>query len=164
MILFTPFFYFADNKLPVITYVVQNPNDGIIFEEIIPSHKVRTDMKKIYFYLSMFAAVCILAVSCETEPITFDESLLIGKWQSGTLFYKYLEDGTGGTWDTADDVTEEEAQEFTWTLVNDELTQNHILEIGGTVPKLYTVTVLTAATLKYHDDFGVEFAFTKVTI
>ena len=85
-----------------------------------------------------------------------------GKWQSGTLFYKYLADGTGGTWDTIDNVLEEEAQDFTWTLVNADLTHIHILEIGGTVPKVYTVTELTATSLKYNDDFGVNWAFTKV--
>ena len=119
-------------------------------------------MKKSLFYLSMCLVLAILAVSCETEPISFDESLLIGKWQSGTLFYKYLADGSGGTWDTFDDVTEEEAQDFTWTLVNEDLTHIHILEIGGTVPKVYTVTELTATSLNYHDDFGVNWAFTKV--
>ena len=119
-------------------------------------------MKKSLFYLSMCLVLAILAVSCETEPISFDDSLLIGKWQSGTLFYKYLANGTGGTWDTFDDVTEEEAQDFTWTLVNADLTHIHILEIGGTVPKVYTVTELTATSLNYHDDFGVNWAFTKV--
>ncbi len=119
-------------------------------------------MKKILFYSSLCIVLSLLAVSCETEPISFDDSLLIGKWQSGTLFYKYLADGTGGTWDTFDDVTEEEAQDFTWTLVNADLTHIHILEIGGTVPKVYTVTELTATSLKYNDDFGVNWAFTKV--
>ena len=118
-------------------------------------------MKKTFVYISMFIAVSILAVSCETEETFFDDALLIGKWQSGTLFYKYLDDGSGGTWDTADDVTEEEAQEFTWTLVNAELTHIHILEIGGSVPKVYTVTELTDTSLEYQDDFGVVFAFTK---
>lgn len=121
-------------------------------------------MKKSIFYLAMFALVSILAVSCETEPVSFDEALLIGKWQSGTLFYKYLDDGTGGTWDTADDVKEEEAQDFTWTLVEAELTHIHILQIGGSVPKVYTVTELSSTSLIYHDDFGVEFSFTKVNI
>ena len=118
-------------------------------------------MKKTLLYLSMCMALTILAVSCETEPVSFDESLLYGKWRSGTLFYKYLADGTGGTWDTSDDVTEEEAQAFTWTLINADLTQNHILEIGGTVPKAYTVTELTTTTLKYHDDFD-SYSFTRV--
>lgn len=121
-------------------------------------------MKKILFYLTMCIVVSILAVSCEKDEPWFDESLLIGKWQSGTEFYKYLGNGTGGTWDTADDVTEAEAQDFTWTLVSAELTHIHILEIGGTVPKVYTVTQLTATSLKYHDDFGVNFSFTKVGI
>ena len=119
-------------------------------------------MKKTLFYLTMCIVVSILAVSCEPEEVFFDDSLLIGKWQSGTLFYKYLNDGSGGTWDTADDVTEAEAQAFTWTLVSAELTHIHILEIGGSVPKVYTVTELTSTSLKYHDDFGVNFSFTKV--
>jgi hypothetical protein len=119
-------------------------------------------MKKIFYYLSMCIVVTILAVSCETEPTYFDESLLIGKWRSGTLYYKYLADGTGDTWNTAEDVTEAEAQAFTWELVSDELRQYHILEIGGTVPKFYTVTELTATTLKYHDDYGGSWSFIKV--
>jgi hypothetical protein len=119
-------------------------------------------IKKTLFYLTSCLILTILVVSCEPEQDSFDESLLIGKWQSGTLYYKYLADGTGGTWDTADNVTEAEAQAFTWTLVKSELTHIHILETGGSVPKVYTVTELTATTLKYHDDFGGNFSFTKV--
>jgi len=121
-------------------------------------------MKKILFYLSMCIVVSILAVSCEKDEPFFDQSLLTGKWQSGTLFYKYHANGTGGTWDTADDVLEEEAQEFTWTLVSAELTHIHICEIGCDIPKVYTVTELTATSLRYHDDFGVNWTFTKVGI
>jgi hypothetical protein len=120
-------------------------------------------MKKALFYLTAYLAISFLAVSCEPTQESFDEALLIGKWQSGTLFYKYLADGTGGTWDTADDVTEAEAQAFTWTLVKDELTHIHVLETGGSVPKVYTVTELTDTTLKYKDDFGANFSFTKVS-
>jgi hypothetical protein len=119
-------------------------------------------IKKTLFYLTACMVLSFLAVSCEPEQTTFDESLLPGKWQSGTLFYKYLADGTGGTWDTSEDVTEAEAQAFTWTLVKSELTHIHILETGGSVPKVYTVTELTSTTLKYHDDFGGDFSFTKV--
>jgi hypothetical protein len=119
--------------------------------------------RKPLFYLIMFIAVAILAVSCEPVEKSFDESLLPGKWQSGTLFYKYLSSGSGATWDTADDVTEAEAQVFTWTLVNSEFTHIHVLQIGGSVPKVYTVTELTATTLKYNDDFGVNFSFTKIS-
>lgn len=120
-------------------------------------------MKKVLFYLSMLAMVSLFVVSCEKEPTQFDETLLYGKWRSGTLYYKYLADGTGGTWDTADDVHEDEAQPFTWTLVNADLTQIHIMEIGGNVYKYYTVTELTSTTLKYHDDFN-SFSFTKVSL
>ncbi len=119
-------------------------------------------MKKTLRYLTMLIVVTLFAVSCTKTDITYDKTLLTGKWQSGTVFYKYLADGTGGTWDTSDDVTEAEAQAFTWTLVNDLMTHIHILQMGGTVPKIYTVTELTATSLKYHDDFGGDFSFTKV--
>jgi hypothetical protein len=119
-------------------------------------------MKKTLRYLTMLTVVTLFAVSCTKEDTTYDQTLLTGKWQSGTLFYKYAANGTGGTWDTSDNVTEAEAQAFTWTLVKDLLTQIHILQMGGSVPKLYTLTELTATSLKYHDDFGVSFSFTKV--
>ncbi len=119
-------------------------------------------MKKTLQYLTMLVVVTILAVSCTKTDTTFDQSLLTGKWQSGTLFYKYAADGTGGTWDTSDNVTEAEAQAFTWTLDKDLLTQIQILEIGGSVPKVYTVTELTSTSLKYHDSFGVNSVFTKL--
>jgi hypothetical protein len=124
--------------------------------------KSAVKMKKTLRYLTMLTVLTLLAVSCTKTETTFDQTLLTGKWQSGTLFYKYLANGTGGTWDTADNVTEAEAQAFTWTLDKDILTQIHVLEIGGSVPKVYTVTELTATSLKYHDDFGVTFSFTKV--
>ena len=119
-------------------------------------------MKKTLRYLTMLTVVTLLAVSCTKTDTTYDQSLLTGKWQSGTLFYKYAADGTGGTWDTSDNVTEAEAQAFTWTLEKDLLTQIHVLQIGGSVPKVYTLTELTATSLKYHDSFGVSSAFTKV--
>jgi hypothetical protein len=120
-------------------------------------------IKKSLLYLTAFMVITFLAVSCEPAEESFDESLLIGKWQSGTLFYKYLAGGSGGTWDTSDNVTEAEAQVFTWTLVKSEMTHIHVMEVGGNITKIYTVTELTATTLKYNDDFGVDFVFTKVS-
>lgn len=102
-------------------------------------------------------------VSCEPdEPTSFDESLLYGKWVEGTVFERYNADGTGYTWDTADDVSEEEAQDFTWSLDEDQLVQIHIMEIGGNIPKTYTVTELSETNLTYQDDYGTVHNYTKV--
>jgi len=104
----------------------------------------------------------ILFNSCEEDQSFFQESFLIGKWVSGTVYYKYSSDYSGKTWDTSDDVTEAEAQSFTWSLVQSELTHIHIMEVGGNVPKVYTVTELTATSLRYKDDFGKTYSFTKL--
>lgn len=119
-------------------------------------------MKRILTYLLSAVFVSALFISCEKDEEFFEEELLIGKWRSETLYYRYDIDYTGATWDTADDVTEDEAQKFEWTLIKSDLTHIHIMEMGGKVPKYYTVTELTATTLKYKDEFGKRFSFTKV--
>ena len=107
--------------------------------------------------------IAILMSSCDlfNRKEKFDKTLLNGCWVSGTLYEYYNADGTGHTWDILDDVTEEEAQPFTWTLEKRTLTQIHQMEMGGNVPKIYTVTKLNATTLEYHDDYGKYYTFTK---
>jgi hypothetical protein len=116
-------------------------------------------MKKILFLLVAGLTLSFFFTSCEKEE-SFDEALLIGKWRSGTVNFRYNADHTGYTWDTADDVTEEEAQDFTWTLEMSELTHINIGEVT-VVPKVYKITELTATTLKYRDSFSVTHSFTK---
>ena len=117
-------------------------------------------MKRLLFFIAVLT-VSILFHSCEKEK-SFNESFLYGKWRSGTEYYKYLPDRTGTTWDVADDVSEDEGQLFTWRLQKSELRHVHIMDIGGVVPKSYTVTELTTSTLRYKDDFGKSFFFIKV--
>jgi len=117
-------------------------------------------MKKILVCLVVLMSVVFNSCS-PVEEESFQESFLTGSWVSGTIHYKYLSNNTGTTWDTSDDVTEAEGQAFTWTLVKSELTHIHIIETGGSVPKVYTVTELTATTLKYKDSFGTTYSFTK---
>ena len=122
-------------------------------------------------FLSLFfaaATILVLATSCSGlfggEEEEFDVVNLYGKWKSGTLYEKYELGGKGATWDTSDDVTEAEAQPFTWTLENATLIQIHIMQRtkAGTVPKTYTVKTLTETSLSYIDDYGKTKYFTKV--
>ena len=110
------------------------------------------------------SAIILSMSSCSPNTdIEFDRNLLIGKWQeTNTLnFEVYGKDGSGYTWDEADDVTEAEAQPFTWGLNGNILTQVHTMEMGGNVPKVYTVTKLTATELIYEDNYGNKHTFCK---
>lgn len=126
-------------------------------------------MKKSIIYLVTFLSIAFMFNSCTKED-NFDEALLAGKWLSvekvdgvnHQVYYRYVNNGTGSTWDITDNVTETEAQAFTWTLKKSELTQIHIMSIGGNIPKIYTVTELTTTSLKYHDSFGVNYSLTKI--
>jgi hypothetical protein len=123
-------------------------------------------MKRIAFYLMVIVLSAVTFTACSPDS-EFEETLLIGKWKSNisptTEYYRYDAMGTGVTWDTGEDVTEAEGQAFTWMLDQDDLTQIHIIEVGNgnSVTKKYTVTELTATTLKYKDS-SKNYSFTKV--
>jgi hypothetical protein len=111
------------------------------------------------------SAIILSMSSCSPNTdVELDRDLLIGKWQeTNTLnFEVYGKDGSGYTWDEADDVTEAEAQPFTWGLNGNVLTQVHTMEMGGNVPKTYTVTKLTATELVYEDNYGTTHTFGKI--
>ena len=126
------------------------------------NHIIQKIRNKLNFGL-VLCCIALLLAGCDLFPRKekFDKTLMSGYWVSGTIHEFYRADGTGYTWDTADDVTEEEAQPFTWTLEKSTLTQIHQMEMGGNVPKTYTVTKLNATMLEYHDDYGKYYTFTK---
>ena len=132
-------------------------------------------MKKLlHFFLCLVVFLCLGACGEIIPDVDYDTSLLYGKWQEGTVFEHYYDaniervlangdtiQANGTTWDEADDITEEEAQLFNWTLTGSTLMHEHL----GTfvmLPKVYTVTSLTSRELVYQDDFGVTHHFSKV--
>ena len=122
------------------------------------------NLKLISLAIIVVTAIIVSMSSCAPDTdIEFEKTLLHGKWQETNTrnFEVYNADGTGYTWDEADDVTEDEAQPFTWTLEGDTLTHIHIMEMSANIPKIYTVTKLTATELAYEDDFGTIHTFNK---
>ncbi len=116
-------------------------------------------MRTLFKALFLLGAISMLT-ACDKDDDP-DVYLLTGKWQSGTLFEKYHSNGDGYTWDLSEDVQENEAQRFTWELTKNELTQLHIMEIGGVVPRFYTITELSETRLKY-EGHGRKYSFTRV--
>ena len=132
-------------------------------------------MKKNILFLFGALAMFCMTVSCNDDPYEADPDLLVGTWKNGSEYYRYdksystytLQSGStvdvnGAAWDTADDVSEDEAQPFVWTLTDDNLLLDHIGYMGSHSPKSYTVTELTASSLSYVDNYGQSFNFTKV--
>ena len=122
-------------------------------------------MKKTLF----FSTICLLLVlclfsSCTKNNDNLDEALLIGKWQLGTLYETYSSDHTYTTWDTADDVTEDEAQKFEWTLVNKPLLGQFYIIIRIADKKVYhRILFLSKETFMYKDSSDKTIKkFTKV--
>lgn len=96
------------------------------------------------------------------EEQTYDTDLIIGLWQNGTVHYRFNDDGTGVTWDTADDVLESEGSKFTWEVNKSTFTHFHQMEIGGTIPKPYKIKKLDLMNLEYVDPYGVKTSFIKL--
>lgn len=132
-------------------------------------------MKKLlHFFLCLIVVLSFSACGNISIDNGYESSMLYGKWQEGTVFEHYyssniervLPNGdtvqaNGTTWDEGDDVSEDEAQLFNWTLTGSTLKHEHV----GTfvmVPKVYTVTSLTSSELVYEDDYGTAHHFSKV--
>ena len=96
------------------------------------------------------------------EDETYDSDMIIGLWQSGSVHYRFNDDGTGATWDVSDDVTESEGSSFTWEIDKNRFTHFHQMEIGGIIPKTYKITKLDLMNLEYKDDYGVVSSFVKL--
>lgn len=126
-------------------------------------------MKKILRYLAAASLVGLFFVSCTLLGKDFDASLLYsgsGEWVSNQtisgeqheIHDKFLSNGTGSTWSVTDGAP---PQPFTWELSGERLTFLHQMEMGGTVPKDYTVVTLTETRLVYRDGYGVTITCTK---
>ena len=130
-------------------------------------------MKKLLVFI-VIVLVSIFFHSCDREK-GYDESLLWGKWHCSEgcyrlstnqeamyEYWRYFSSNKGYTWVEDEDVNEDEAQPFDWRIVKSELRQIHTMEMGGVVPRNYTITELTATRLRYTDDFGRSSLFIKV--
>ena len=120
-------------------------------------------MKKIVPILIISAVLMtLLLVSCgkkdEPEPTKSYSELIVGRWKTDAAepyFEVYNSNGTGHMWDTADDIQEEEADQFDWTMDEEhkELTQNVHFQGGqGDVPQYCNILILNETTLKYNND------------
>jgi len=117
--------------------------------------------KSLIFFFGLALLVGLSACGGIVEGEDFDETMLYGRWQEGTVFERYDESGMGATWDTSDDIGEGEAQLFKWTLNGNTLIHEHIGTFV-TVPKVYTISTLNKSTLIYSDDYGTTYFYTKV--
>ncbi len=124
-------------------------------------------MKRIILTLVAMVAGAVLLTGCgpDVTHITVGADQLYGLWKkTGTQeYWRYRANGTGVTWDVADDVTEEESNMvFTWSVDGDVLT--HIftgIQGNQAIPKVYTVTEISASAMKWKDDYGITYSFMK---
>ncbi|MDR1544505.1 MAG: hypothetical protein LBS50_08910 [Prevotellaceae bacterium] len=125
--------------------------------------------KKSIILLIITALCVVIGFNSCGDPMSFDSSLLIGKWRKTSKYdstkyeyYRFDAGGNGATWDEGDDVSENEAQPFTWTLTSTgDFTLLHKGEMGQVVPKTYTMLTLTATTLSFKDSYGERYTYYK---
>ena len=120
-------------------------------------------MKKGIIVLLIAAfTVTLLTVSCKKkkdEPAapqkTYAE-LIVGRWATadGGHMEVYDAAGTGHMWDPADDVQEDEADNFNWSFdSNNKLTQIIHYQGGqGDIPQYCNILILNETTLKYNNN------------
>jgi len=96
------------------------------------------------------------------EKMNFDTDLLIGLWNENTVYYRFNEDGSGVTWDIADDISESEGTQIKWELSHGKFIHYYMMGIGGVVPKMFNMKKLELDVLEYSDDYGTKHVLSKV--
>lgn len=96
-------------------------------------------------------------LSGETKTTTEKTfSVLVGRWKTadGGHYEVYNADGTGHMWDPADDVYEDEADTFDWTIEGSHMTQIVHFQGGqGDDPQYCNILILSESTFKYNNDW-----------
>ena len=117
-------------------------------------------MKKSILLLLVAAfIVTLFTVSCskkkdEDNSKSYSE-LIVGRWKTADEGYyeEYKSDGTAKYWVPAEDIPEEDAKPFTWSIdSNNKLTQIHPMEVGPAVPQYCNILILNETTFKYNND------------
>ena len=107
--------------------------------------------------------VTLLTVACKKkkdEPSTPQKTyseLVVGRWTTadGGHLEVYESNGNGHMWDPAEDVQEDEADTFTWTIDESNkmmVQQVHFQGGQGIVPQYCNILILNETTLKYNND------------
>ena len=118
-------------------------------------------MKKSILTLLIAAFIVTLGmVSCskedkKEEPQKTYSELIVGRWKTadGGHYEVYNANGTGHMWDPAEDVQEEDADTFDWTIEGSHMTQIvHFQEGSGVVPQYCNILILNESTFKYNNE------------
>ena len=117
-------------------------------------------MKKGIILLLIVAFVVTLGmISCKKEsPSSKSYSeLVVGRWKTadGGHYEVYNSNGTGHMWDPADDVQEDEADTFTWSIDenNKQMTQIiHSQELGFDTPQYCNIITLNETSFTYNNE------------
>lgn len=90
-----------------------------------------------------------------------NQEMLLGLWHKDEhIYYRFNPDGTGHTWDTNDDLTEEEATSFSWEVYDNAIMMTYKLRLRGIVPRYYELDCLNAFYLRFHDTYT-DYAFER---
>ena len=129
-------------------------------------------MKKIALILVAAFVVTLGMVSCKKDKSDETQKsyaeLVVGRWKTsdGGHFEVYEANGTGHMWDPADDVQEDEADTFTWSIdaSNKKMTQVvHSQELGFDTPQYCNIITLNETSFTYNNDgWRATYSLTKV--
>ncbi|MBO7529515.1 MAG: hypothetical protein J6T37_06540 [Bacteroidales bacterium] len=119
-------------------------------------------MKKVSLLLVVAFFAALFTVTSCTKDDDKDNSanyseLIVGRWKTNAeqpYYEVYYSNGTGKMWDTAEDVQEEDADTFDWTIdSNNKLTQIiHFQEGQADLPQYCNIITLNETTFKYNND------------
>ncbi|MGN0033947.1 MAG: hypothetical protein ACI358_09270 [Candidatus Limimorpha sp.] len=129
-------------------------------------------MKRLSLLLVISCLVAAITFSCSKQETPSTDTpyseLIVGRWATDDEghFEVYNANGTGKMWDPAEDVQEDEADTFTWTIdENNKLTQIINFQSGAAqVPQYCNILLLNETSFKYNNNgWRAEYDLNRIT-
>lgn len=141
------------------TYIIQNNDTTENLDTITTTTTLEIPRKQKNNILEETNEICQELIheeqSTEGHRVKqYREEQLIGEWINGTRHELYRADGSGKKWDTSDDIMEDEAQTFVWSMTANRIEMLFPMELGVVVPRVRYISYIDSANMIQSNDYG----------
>lgn len=140
------------------------PNEGYVFKEWNDGNNANP--REIIVKEDMTFTAFFRSIDDTTQYVDFNRMWVLGLWikENSHQYFRFYANGDGGTWDTDDDITEEEAQPFTWEVSGHTLLLVFHDAMGQmAVPREYYLHYQTQDMMLLSDEYGIIIKLHRVS-
>lgn len=147
--------------------ITATPNEGYVFEEWNDGNTANPReiiVKEDMTFIAYFRSICDSVDT--TQYVDFNRIWVLGLWEreNSRIYYRFLADSNGRTWDADEGITENETNLlFTWDVSGHTLILVFNGPMGESVPREYYLHYQTQDMMLLSDEYGMILKLHRVS-